>query len=72
VLPGNVNDKKAFENILAKSLEIIPKPTAVSADKGYSSRKDRTLIQEAGASSISAPLKRILRINQFKTFYLMI
>ena len=57
VLPGNVNDKKAFEQILDKSLEVIPNPTAVSADKGYSSGKNRTLIQEAGASCIIRPNK---------------
>ncbi|OLS20893.1 MAG: hypothetical protein HeimC2_35470 [Candidatus Heimdallarchaeota archaeon LC_2] len=68
VLPGNVNDKKAFENILAKSLETIPKPTAVSADKGYSSMKNRTLIQEAGASSIIRPNKTDLKNKSIQEF----
>lgn len=57
VLPGNTHDRKAFQGILEKSLEIIPKPLAVSADKGYSSGKNRKQVQEAGASCIIRPTK---------------
>ena len=57
VFPGNTNDKKAFEVIFRSALKQVPSPLAVSADKGYSSAKNRRLIEEAGAASIIRPPK---------------
>ncbi|MCH8907876.1 MAG: transposase, partial [Candidatus Heimdallarchaeota archaeon] len=37
VLPGNVNDKKAFGMVFKAALKVLPPIKAVSADKGYSS-----------------------------------
>ncbi|MHA2097398.1 MAG: transposase [Candidatus Kariarchaeaceae archaeon] len=68
VIPGNVNDKKAFESIFEKSLQIIPNPLAVSADRGYSSGKNRKLIQEATASCVIRPSKTDLARKTIQDF----
>lgn len=68
VIPGNTNDKKAFQSIFNRALEIIPNPLAVSADKGYSSGKNRKLIQEAKASCIIRPGKTDLKKKSIQDF----
>ena len=35
VLPGNVNDKKAFGMVFKAALKVLPSIKAVSEDKGY-------------------------------------
>ena len=69
IFPGNMNDKKAFELILRCSLRHVSKPPlAVSADKGYSSGKNRTLVQAAGAACIIRPGKPDLKGNPLDHF----
>jgi len=57
IVPGNRHDRAMFEEILGKAVDQIPDPLAVSADKGYSSGKNRDLIQAAGAACIIRPTK---------------
>ncbi len=57
ILPGNVHDRTAFEDIFTKALQQVPQPLAVSADKGYSSGKNRDLIHAANAACIIRPTK---------------
>lgn len=57
IIPGNVHDRTAFEDIFNTALQQIPNPLAVSADKGYSSGKNRDLIQAANAACIIRPTK---------------
>ena len=69
VFPGNMNDKKAFKSIFRRALEHVAKPLlAVSADKDYSSGKNRKLIQAAGGASIIRPAKTDLMGNPLNHF----
>lgn len=68
VFPGNVNDRKAFEIVLRRSLRQIPAPLAVSADKGYSSGKNRQLVQAVGAACVIRPSKSDLKGTTMKKF----
>ena len=62
VLPGNTHDRKGFEMIFRGALRHSEKPPlVVSADKGYSSGKNRNLIQAAGAACIIRPSKTDLK-----------
>ena len=55
IFPGNIHDRRAFETILKRALPQVDKPVAVSADKGYSSGKNRNLITQAGVACIIRP-----------------
>ena len=57
IFPGNIHDRKAFQLILRRALRHVSKPLVVSADKGYSSGKNRDLIQAAGAACVIRPPK---------------
>ena len=69
VLPGNTHDRKAFEVILRRTLRHVSKPPLViSADKGYSSGKNRKLVQAAGAACLIRPGKTDLKNKDLQTF----
>ncbi|MCH8905482.1 MAG: transposase [Candidatus Heimdallarchaeota archaeon] len=68
ILPGNTNDKKAFEGIFEKALEVIFNPLVVSADKGYSSGKNRQLVDDVGAMCIIRPTKTDLKGHPMEFF----
>lgn len=68
VLPGNTHDRKAFELILRRALRHVSQPLVVSADKGYSSTKNRRLIQAAGAACVIRPSKTDLMGNPLDHF----
>ena len=68
IFPGNIHDRKAFQLILRRSLRMLPHPLVVSADKGYSSTKNRKLIQDAGASCVIRPGKTDLMGNSMQHF----
>ena len=68
IVPGNRHDRSIFEEILEKAVEQVPDPLAVSADKGYSSGKNRDLVQAAGAACIIRPTKTDLKGNELEHF----
>lgn len=68
IVPGNRHDRAIFEEILEKAVDQIPVPLAVSADKGYSSGKNRDLIQAAGAACIIRPAKPDLKKRDMSDF----
>ena len=68
IVSGNRHDRAMFEEIFNKAVNQIPDPLAVSADKGYSSGKNRDLIQAAGAACIIRPSKTDLMGAPMKKF----
>ena len=68
IVPGNEHDRSIFEDIFEKAVDQLPDPLAVSADKGYSSGKNRDLIQAAGAACIIRPTKTDLMGNPLDHF----
>ena len=68
IVPGNRHDRVIFEEILEKAVDQIPDPLAVSADKGYSSGKNRDLVQAAGAACIIRPAKPDLKKRDMSDF----
>lgn len=69
IIPGNTHDRKAFEVILRRALKYASKPPLIiSADKGYSSGKNRELIQAAGAACVIRPGKPDLKTKSLQSF----
>ena len=68
VFPGNIHDRKAFQLILRRALRHVLDPLVISADKGYSSGKNRVLVQAAGAACVIRPGKTDLMVKGFKPF----
>lgn len=68
VLLGNVNDKKAFAMVFKAALKVLPSIKAVSADKGYSSKKNRDLIEATGVASFIRPSKTELKKKTIHDF----
>ena len=68
IVPGNMHDRRAFKDILELALKQVPNPLAVSADKGYSSTKNRNLIKQAGAACFIRPTKTDLKGNPLEFF----
>ena len=68
ITSGNRHDRAMFEEIFEKALDQVPDPTAVSADKGYSSGKNRAMIQAAGAACVIRPAKTDLKLSTMRDF----
>jgi hypothetical protein len=57
IFPGNIHDRKAFQLIFRRAIRDVSNPIVISADKGYSSGKNRELVQAAGAACVIRPGK---------------
>ncbi len=68
IVPGNRHDRAIFEEIFVKAVNQIPDPLAVSADKGYSSGKNRNIAQAASAACIIRPSKTDLKGSSLSKF----
>lgn len=68
IIPGNMHDRRAFEAILEKSLKQMPNPLAISADKGYSSAKNRKLVKNSGAACFIRPSKTDLKCISMESY----
>lgn len=69
VYPGNIHDRKAFAEIFAEAMQHTSgKPLVISADKGYSSGKNRTLVDGINAMCISRPAKTDLMRKSLQDF----
>ncbi|MHA2170127.1 MAG: transposase [Candidatus Kariarchaeaceae archaeon] len=61
IFPGNIHDRKAFQLIFRRALRHVSAPLVISADKGFSSGKNRELVQAAGAACVIRPGKTDLK-----------
>jgi transposase len=69
VFPGNIHDRKAFQKIFTKALQHTKsKPLVISADKGYSSGTNRSLVDSIQAMCIIRPGKNDLMKKTIKNF----
>jgi IS5 family transposase len=69
--PGNVHDNNQFQDLMKESLEKIPTPTIVSADKAYDDLKNHLFLKEEQIFSAIILKDTRLKTKQgdFKWFY---
>ncbi|MHA2091514.1 MAG: transposase [Candidatus Kariarchaeaceae archaeon] len=68
IFPGNIHDRRAFEVIFERALQRFPEPLVISGDKGFSSGKNRQLVDDAQAMCIIRPTKTDLMGNSMEFF----